>query len=168
MDYELKRLDGRDLTEALALAAHYRALNQPEQAESICLDVLDAEPDHQDGLRILGLALTDQFDGPAPLRLDEALMVFKKIRDGYQRVYYTGVAWERHAKAKLERGEGLGALHSFERALECFGQAEVLGPARTPDPILHWNRCVRALRSHPLLHEARRHPAHDDDSRFGD
>ena len=45
----------------------YRLLNEPEQAESICLDILDVDPDNQEALVTLILALTDQFGvGEAP------------------------------------------------------------------------------------------------------
>ena len=46
---------------ALAKAERYRLLNEPGEAESICLDVLQIEPDNQDALVTLILALTDQF-----------------------------------------------------------------------------------------------------------
>jgi hypothetical protein len=36
-------------------------LNEPLEAESICRDVLEIEPDHQEALAALLLALTDQF-----------------------------------------------------------------------------------------------------------
>ena len=58
---QLKRLGTRNLEAALAKAEQYRALNQPEEAESICRDVLDEAPEDQHALRTLGLALTDRF-----------------------------------------------------------------------------------------------------------
>ena len=57
MSYELKRLAEKNLAGAVALAKHYRDLNQPEEAESICRDVLAVAPDDQDAWRTLGLAL---------------------------------------------------------------------------------------------------------------
>jgi hypothetical protein len=36
-------------------------LNDPEGAESICLDILDVDPDNQDALVTIILALSDQF-----------------------------------------------------------------------------------------------------------
>ena len=35
--------------------------NEPREAESICLDALEREPDNQEALKTLLLALTDQF-----------------------------------------------------------------------------------------------------------
>ena len=43
----LKRLGERNLEAALAKAEQYRALNEPEEAESICRDVLDEAPEDQ-------------------------------------------------------------------------------------------------------------------------
>ena len=43
MAFELKRLPRASLDAALAKAEHYRDLNQPEEAESICRDVLDVD-----------------------------------------------------------------------------------------------------------------------------
>ena len=68
MHVELKRLPAKNLEAALAKAAHYRDLNQPEEAESICRDVLDVEPKNQVALRLLGLALTDQLVAPGVAR----------------------------------------------------------------------------------------------------
>src|SRR5215467_7777918 len=61
MRLQLKRLSPNGLDTALAKAEHYRDLNQPDEAESICRDVLDVAPDHARAIRTLGLALTDRF-----------------------------------------------------------------------------------------------------------
>jgi len=44
MGVELKRISQAALPAALAKAERYRLLNEPEQAESICRDVLAVEP----------------------------------------------------------------------------------------------------------------------------
>lgn len=151
MNYELKRLPGSGLEGALAKAEHYRDLNQPDEAESICRDVLDVDPANQPALRTLGLALTDRFPRERHGVFDEALTTFSRLRSEYERAYYTGIAWERIAKVRLEHGEATNALHAFEKALELFAKAEMLGETGSPDPILRWNRCVRALKTHPDL-----------------
>ena len=46
MTYELKKLADKNLDAAIALAKHYRDLNQPEEAESICRDVLEVAPEN--------------------------------------------------------------------------------------------------------------------------
>ena len=148
--YSTKKLPPGSVEAALERAAHYRDLNQPEEAESICRDVLDVLPTSQDAWRILGLALTDRLPGRQVGLLDDALATFAHLTVEYDRVYHSGVAWERAAKSHLERDEAHSAVTSFEHALELFAEAEKLRPA-SPDPVLRWNRCVRLLTSHPLL-----------------
>jgi tetratricopeptide (TPR) repeat protein len=151
MRYELKRLPEMTLESALAKAEHYRDLNQPDEAESICRDVLDIDATHQLAIRTLGLALTDRFARDRHVVFDEALAVFRRLTSEYEQAYYTGIAWERVAKVQLDQGEVRNAYYSFEKALSLFDKAELLGDGQTPDPILRWNRCVRALESHPDL-----------------
>lgn len=161
--YALKRLSPANLAAAIDKAAHYRDLNQPEEAESICLDVLDIDGAHQIAWKILGLALTDRFGcGQAGL-LEQALEAFEKLSDPYERVYHTGVAWERAAKAHLERQEAHSAVTAFEHALRLFEKAASLEPG-SPDPVLRWNRCVRLLTGHAALRAALRAPR--EDTRF--
>ena len=155
MSYELKRLGAQSLEAALEKASVYRDLNQPEEAESICRDVLDVDANSQRALRTLGLALTDKLTHPASQPsvgvFEDALATFERLEAEYERVYYSGVAWERAAKAHLERGEAHSAVTSFEHAMGLFETAEKIAPHGTPDPILRWNRCVRLLRAHPEL-----------------
>ncbi len=156
--HQLKRLEHRSLAAAIEKAEHYRALNEPEEAESICRDVLEVDPDHQVALRILGLALTDEFLKTRVKNFDEALRVFARLTSEYERTYYSGIAWERAGKAHLELGEGHNALSCFEHALEKYEDAEGLGPKDTPDPVLRWNSCVRVLKNHPELLRAIQSP----------
>ena len=166
---ELKRLSAKNLEAALAKASVYRDLNQPEEAESICRDVLGVEPKNQTALRILGLALTDQLVAPwgrthhpheqgGQGLLEEAVAIFEKLEAEYDRAYYVGVAWERAGKGHLERGEAHNAVTSLEHAMALFERAERVGPTDSPDPILRYNRCVRLLTTHPLLMAAASDP----------
>lgn len=156
--YHLKRLEHRSLQAAIDKAEQYRALNEPEEAESICRDILDADPSHQAAIRILGLALTDEFQKTRTKNFDEAVRTFSRLTSEYERVYYTGIAWERAGKAHLELGEHHNALSCFEHALEQYEEAERIGPKDAPDPVLRWNRCVRVLKSHPELLRASSSP----------
>jgi tetratricopeptide (TPR) repeat protein len=151
--YRLKRLGERNLAAALSKAEQYRALNEPEEAESICRDVLAESPDDQHALRTLGLALTDRFAHEWSGIFDEAVAVFRKLTNTYERVYFIGVAWERCGKAQLLKGQSNNAAHSLERAMEHFSEAERIGPKDAPDPVLRWNRCVRLIDAHPELVE---------------
>jgi len=152
--YELKRLTTQNLHAAIAKATTYRDLNQPEEADSICRDVLDVDPENQDAIRVLGLSLTDRFGSAHVGLFEEAIQTFERLATEYERVYYAGIAWERAAKAHLERSEAHSALTSFEHALELFERAEALAEKNklsTPDPILRYNRCVRILTTHGSL-----------------
>jgi tetratricopeptide (TPR) repeat protein len=166
MALELKRLPRASLDAAIAKAQHYRALNQPEEAESICRDVLDVDDGHQEAWRLMGLALTDRFGSGQVGLLEQAIAAFERLSDEYERIYHLGVAWERAAKAHLERNEAHSAVTAFEHALSMFAAAEELRPA-LPDPVLRWNRCVRMLSTHPSLREAI-HAPREDQLHFGD
>lgn len=167
MGWKLKALGSRNLSTAISLAKHYRDLNQPEEAESICRDILNVAPDDAEALRTLGLALTDRFPQCWMTLFDEACTIFSKLPADYERVYYTAVAWERYAKAQVEAGSGHNAIHAFEEALRGFEEAERIGPSDDPAPILRYNRCVRALTTHPDLVRTSKAP-HPSDYEFGD
>src|ERR1019366_3133487 len=99
--FELKHLTAAGVPAALEKAEHYRLLNQPWAAESICWDIAAVDPSNQAALRTKLLAQTDQFgeDMGAPRRAREALA---KLTDPYERAYYAGLMCERLAKAGLE------------------------------------------------------------------
>jgi hypothetical protein len=95
---------------------------------------------------LLGLTITDQFVGGSPDRYREVEETFKKLSERYERLYYTGILYERRAKAQLRNSQPPHTvLPLLERALECFGEAEKISPAGNDDAILRWNRCVRLL-----------------------
>ena len=148
MEYKLKSISKAGIAEAIAKVELYRYLNEPEEAESICRDILVIDPQHQLALRLLGLTLTDQFVGGSSDRYREAEETFQKLSDPYERLYYTGILYERRAKAQLRTGQPPHTvLPLFERALECFGDAEKIRPEGNDDAILRWNRCVRLLQT---------------------
>jgi tetratricopeptide (TPR) repeat protein len=151
MDYNLKHITKAGIPEATAKVELYRYLNEPEEAESICRDILAVDPNHQLALRLLGLTITDQFLGISADRLREAEEIFQRLADAYERFYYTGLLCERRAKAQLHTGQPPHTvLPLIERALVCFGEAEKIRPHGNDDAILRWNRCVRLLQSPTL------------------
>ena len=105
-DFKLISRDAVPL--ALEKAERYRLLNEPAQAESICLDVLAVDPENQQVLVMLILALTDQFQtGPSDcLRQAEALV--PRLHGEYERAYYSGIILER-AAMPAPHWEGQGA-----------------------------------------------------------
>ena len=152
MEREFKIISKNGIAEALAKAKHYRYLNQAEEAESICRDILTADPENQMALRQLGLAITDQFTGSISDRFNEAHSCFEKLTNPYERSYYLGIVNERRAKAQLRAGHRSPTLRaSFESALSFFEEAEKVRPAGNDDALLRWNRCLRLMQSIPEL-----------------
>lgn len=164
MTYELKRISAAGISEAIAKAERYRSLNEPEEAESICRDIVAIDPQHQLALRLLGLALTDQFTGGSSDRYREAETTFQQLNDPYERLYYAGLLYERRAKAQLHAGlPSHTLLPLFDDALRSFAEAEEIRPAGNDDAILRWNRCVRLLQmtTHAWEQEPAAFEAHD-------
>jgi hypothetical protein len=153
MQHELKSISKAGIPEALAKVELYRYLNEPEEAESICRDILAVDPGHQLAGRLLGLAITDQFIGAASDRYAEVQSIFQGLRDPYEQLYYTGLLHERHAKTQLLVGYAAHTLLPLvEEAMRCFAEAEKIRPAGNDDSILRWNRCVRLLESRADFH----------------
>jgi tetratricopeptide (TPR) repeat protein len=156
MERQLKSISKGGIAEALAKAKHYRYLNQAEEAESICRDILAVDPENQLALRLLGLAITDQFSGATSDRRQEAQDCFEKLTSPYERSYYLGILHERRAKAQMRAGHMAHSLvASFERAMEYFEDAEKVRPQGNDDALLRWNRCLRLLQSIPELSRER-------------
>jgi len=156
-EFELKRLSPDAIGEAHEKAEHYRLLNEPGQAESICLDILEVDPDHQGALVTMLLALTDQFSHRLAAAFREAMEVVPRLEGEYARNYYEGIIWERRAKARHKRG-GPGAGHEaydgLRRALDLYARAIELRPEGNDEAILRWNTCVRILDRDPHLRPA--------------
>jgi tetratricopeptide (TPR) repeat protein len=153
MQHQLKSISKAGIPEAIAKVELYRYLNEPEEAESICRDILAIDAEHQLARRLLGLTITDQFLGISLDRYAEVREIFQGLRDPYERSYYTGLLLERRAKAQLRSGCAAHILLPLiEEALNCFAEAEKIRPAGNDDSILRWNRCVRLLESHPEFH----------------
>jgi len=160
MDNKLKSISKAGIPEAIAKAELYRYLNEPEEAESICRDILAVDSQHQLALRMLGLAITDQFIGASSDRYAEVQSIFQGLRDPYEQFYYVGLLFERRAKAQLLVGyEPHTLLPLIEEAMRCFAEAEKIRPAGNDDSILRWNRCVRLLESRSDFHVVRGHPS---------
>jgi hypothetical protein len=144
--FELKPISPDAIPEALAKAERYRLLNEPWQAESICLDVLRIEPELQRALVMMLLSLTDQFGHG--ISIGRAREVLPRIAGEYERAYYAGIISERWADALLNQGApgaGFAAYQSLREAMELYERAEELRPTGNDDAILRWNTCARIL-----------------------
>ena len=154
MTFDLKTLHPDAVPRALAKAERYRLLNEPNQAESICRDVLEVDAAHQEALTMLLLALTEQFTDD-PKAFAESARIAGQLRDDYDRAYYTGIVWERRATAHLKHdGPVLGAqVYDWLReAMTWFERAEAIRPAGNDDSLLRWNTCARTImRDHRLV-----------------
>jgi tetratricopeptide (TPR) repeat protein len=146
MDLKLKTISKDGIPEAISKIELYRYLNEPEEAESICHDILAADPENQVAQRLLGLTITDQFGGQAADRYAEAEKCFQALTDPYEQLYYMGLLHERRAKAQMRAGRPAKMLiGSFHEAMRCFEEAEKIRPPHNDDAVLRWNRCVRLL-----------------------
>ena len=157
---ELKRISQAALPAALAKAERYRLLNEPEQAESICRDVLAVEPTNQTALVTLLLALTDQFGASSTTSVRRAEEVLAQIGDEYQRIYYAGIIRERWALALLAGGDpGRQAYRVARRRDEALrgGGARRRPGQRRRHPALELVRAHHRARAAARSGRARRH-----------
>jgi hypothetical protein len=142
--FKLKPLSPEAVPAALEKANRYRLLNEPGAAQSIYLDILEVDPDNQEALKNIVLAMSDRFGKDYAIgdsRITEYLM---RLENEYERTYYSGIMYERRAKAVLARG-GVGAYELFRQAMDCFETAESMRPDGNEDAILRWNGCARVI-----------------------
>jgi hypothetical protein len=158
--FALKPISRDSIDGALARAERYRLLNEPHEAESICRDILEVDPTNRQARISLVLALTDEIPQESGA-FAGAMEAMASLETEYDRTYYSGIAWERRAKASYA-ARAVGASSSIYdwtvKALRLFGEAEHLRPAGNDDAVLRWNACVRFLDRHkelgPAMEEA--------------
>ena len=149
--FELKSLRPDAVRAALEKAHRYRLLNEPEQAESICEDVLRLEPENQEALASLILALTDRFGDPRPVPPNRVRELLPRLRGEYEREYYAGIISEREGVAWLRSDKprsGEAAYLCFLEAMGHYERAELLRPPANDDALLRWNSCARMIMNH--------------------
>ena len=148
MEFELKRLSAEAIPPALERAERYRLLNEPVQAESICRDILIVDPENQQALVCLLLALSEQFGENITEKLDRAWSILPKLNDQYQRAYYQGILLERQARLYMRSevpGANFSAYDLFREAMRLFEEAEKLRPHGNDEALLRWNTCARTI-----------------------
>lgn len=144
---ELKSLLHGDMDAALAMAQRCRDVAEPEEAESICLDILASDPGNQQARVLLLLARTDLLDRGSPAGVALAREALADIDGAYQKAYYEGLICERRARYLLRargRQSSFVAWDWFGYAMEHFEEAMRLAPERI-EPILRFNTCIRLL-----------------------
>ena len=155
--FEFKPLSQEAIPAALEKAMRYRLLNEPGEAESISLDVLRTDPENQQALVILLLALTDRFVKGYAVGVTQAQEILPRLRGPYEQAYYAGIICERRAKAQLQRGGpgcGFEAYGFLRDAMVWYEKAEALRPAGNDDALLRWNACARIIMGNGLTPRA--------------
>ena len=112
MDLKLKTISKSGIGEAIAKAELYRYLNEPEEAESICRDILAADPQNMLGMRMLGLSITDQFEGRPSDRYGEVERIFDGLAGSVRTVLL-------HGAALRAAGEGAASRWGVRRIRCC-------------------------------------------------
>ncbi len=151
---ELKPLSREAIPAALEKAERYRLLNEPAEAESICLDVLQTDPENQRALITLLLAVTDRFSKGYGVSDTQANQLLARVTGEYERAYYAGILAERRAKAKLAQGAPGASHYAYEGlrdAMTCFEKAEAIRPPGNDDALLRWNTCARMIERNKLV-----------------
>jgi len=159
--FQLKTLSPDAVPRALAKAERYRLLNEPGEAVSICLDALEIDPDNQQAITTLLLAITEQFESDMT-RVHEAWRVVARLTDEYERIYYSGIIHERRAKAFLRHSTPRGGTRVYEwlrEAMACYEKAEALRAPDNDDALLRWNACARLIMSDRHLAPVSEEPA---------
>lgn len=152
MDLNLHDIHAESIELALDRARQYRSLLEPEIAESICLDILNIEPENQAALVVYILALTDQISiSGSQSPFQDIEVAIGKLSSEYKQIYYTGIVLERRARFMLTQPMSRAfAYDYFIKALECYQQAEQMRPDHNDEAILRWNSCVRTIQREKL------------------
>src|SRR5436853_4981081 len=150
---DLKTISKDAIPAALEKAERYRLLNEPGEAESICLDILKTDPENQQAIITLLLALTDRFEKGYAVSDTQTKELLARMKSEYDRVYYTGIVAERRAKMKLRSNTPdcrFQAYDLFREAMDWFEKAEAVRPAGRDAGVLSWNNCGRLIARHDL------------------
>jgi len=151
--FELKPLSRDAVPAALEKATRYRLLNEPGEAQSICLDVLQVDPDNQQAVVTLLLALTDRFGKGYAIGSTQVEEVLSRLAGEYEQKYYHGLICERRAKAQLQQaapGATFDAYEWLSEAMRWYEEAEAIRPTGNDDALLRWNACARMIMGNQL------------------
>jgi hypothetical protein len=161
---ELHKISSNAIPTALEKARQYRSLLEPEQAESICLDILEIDSENNDVQIVLILAITDQFSNSGQKRdTKRVLELVNALVDEYERVYYRGLLCERRGRAMLNESMARSFTYEyFFEALQWYSLAEKLRPKNNDDATLRWNACLRTIRRERLTPRAEQDEVHFD------
>ena len=148
-----KPISAESIPGAIEKAERYRLLCEPVLAESICLDILDADPQNTRAITILLLAITDQFNASSSGDVNRARKLLPRLQNEYEKNYYAGIISEREGMAIFNRGMTGSHFAVYEwlnEAMTFFEKAETLRPSGNDDALLRWNTCARMIMRHQL------------------
>ena len=153
---ELKTLSKEAVPSALQKAKQYRLLNEPQESRSICMDILAVDPDNQQALITLLLALTDGFTESVNPAFTQAQEVVLQLDTSYCKAYFSGIIYERRAKAHMKQGgpgAGQVAYDWLTKALSAYKNAIDGCDPDNQDSVLRWNSCARMMNENPDVRE---------------
>ena len=151
--FQIKPISIESIPTALEKAVRYRLLNEPMLAESICLDIIEADPENSTALVTMLLAITEQFGTSSSNDMDRARQLLSHFPDEYDHQYFSGLICERQGKAKLVKRMLDGGAVAYEwlrDAMDHYEKAEAIRPPGKDDAILRWNTCARLIMRHNL------------------
>jgi|SRR5688572_6470607 len=150
--FQLKPISQESIPAAIEKAERYRLLDEPNLAESICLDILETDPNHSKAIIILLLSITDQFGASSTGDVHRARQLLSRLPSDYEKNYYAGIISEREGTVLLNRIKvGQFAVYEWLReAMDFYEKAETLRPPGNDDSILRWNTCARLIMRHHL------------------
>lgn len=154
---ELKTITEDAIPAALKKAVHYRTMREPYEAESICLDILQVDPQNQDALILLLLSLTDKFSQDLDRSFSKAQEMITRLSDNYCKYYYQGIIFERRAKVHLQRnvpGSGQVAYEWLAKAMKAYAKGLNVCDPNNQDALLRWNTCARIINDNPHVKPA--------------
>lgn len=161
---KLKLLRAESVSSAIEKARHYRLLNEPFQAESACLDVLQIDENNQDAIKTLILAIADQFVGGSK-QVQEARGYVERLESEFDRHYFTGLILERVGKSYIALNTPESLVAAYDRltqAMQYFDRAAELNQQTNDDAIIRWNACARIIAKNNLA------PVTDSYTAYGD
>ena len=150
---QLKKISRESIPEALEKAERYRLLNEPRLAESICLDILEIDPENHKAIATMLLAITDEFSAPSSANVNEAKQLVNRLPGEYDRQYYAGIICERKGKSLLGKNIPDSRFTIYEwltDAMDHYEKAEAIRPAGNDDSMLRWNTCARLIMRYHL------------------
>ena len=150
--FQLKPISRESIPAAIEKAERYRLIDEPGLAESICLDVLEADPQNPKAIIILLLAITDQFRNSSSGDVNRARQLLPRLQSDYEKTYYGGIICERQGMAILNRmpGSQFAVFEWLTDAMDFFEKAQAIRPPGNDDAILRWNTCARLIMRHHL------------------